>query len=138
MTGDTRGSRLFCTVWREALAAVFGQLGLASPAVTVGTLSVATTINPEERASKIPTRFACSGALKGELVWMVEQSVALRFAQLFTSEPADSSAEFSDSRRNSFSEFVRGVAGQAATMWQRETSQEIALTFQADPLPPEA
>src|SRR5262249_46380019 len=48
------------------------------------------------------------------------------------------SAESSDSRRNSFSEFVRMVAGQTATMWQRETSQEIALTFQADPLPPEA
>src|SRR5262249_45824809 len=55
VTGDAQsGSRLFCTVWRDALAAVLSQLGLASPAVTVGTLSVATTINPEERASKIP------------------------------------------------------------------------------------
>lgn len=132
------GSRQFCTVWRDALTAVVAQLGLASPVATIGTLSVATTVTPGEHASRVAARFTCSGALQGELVWVADQPVALRFAQLLASGPADPSAEFSDIQRDVFSEFMRQVAGEAAAIWRRETGQEITLAFQADPLPPEA
>lgn len=123
----------FCDVWKDAFAAVVGQLGAASPAVTMGDLSTASIPGAEEITARNPSRFVCSGALSGEILWLAEQPVALRLAQLLMSEPADPAAEFSDVQRDAFSEFVRQIAGQAVAIWKRETGEEVTLAFQSEP-----
>jgi len=123
----------FFEVWKEAFAAVVGQLGPASPSAAIGEVSTASIPAQEEIASRNPCRFACSGALDGEILWLADQPVALRLAQLLMSEPGDPAAEYSDIQRDAFSEFVRQVAGQAAAIWKREAGEEINLAFQAEP-----
>ena len=132
------GQLNFCDAWKDALGAVVAELGVSSPAVTLASLAPAERLSPEERVAKVVIRFAASGPLTGEFLWIAENSVALRLAQLLMSEPADPATEFTETHRDGFGEFMRQAAGHAASLWKQKTSQEINFTFQSESLPPEA
>jgi flagellar motor switch protein FliN/FliY len=125
----------FCIVWAESFASVLASLGTASPSATAAEPVAAATLSPEEIDKTISIRFSGGGALRGELLWVAEKPVALRLAQLLMSEPADPAVQFSDMHRDAFAEFLRQVAGHAATAWKQETGAETEINFQSAAVP---
>jgi flagellar motor switch protein FliN len=131
------GKERFCAVWRDGLAAVVSQLGAASVLAATDSLASASGLSGEELNAKVVVRFKCGGALAGELLCLAEKPVALRLAQLLTSEAANPAVEFADMHRDAFAEFIRQVAGQAAAIWKQATGKEVELAFQSEPPSPE-
>jgi CheY-specific phosphatase CheX len=121
----------FCRAWTESFANVLGQLGVVSPKVTASEPAPANALSSEELAVTISFFFKGGGTLKGEQVWVAEKPAALQIAQLLLSEPLDPAAEFSDTHKDAFAEFLRQVSGQTATTWKQIAGGETEIAFQA-------
>jgi flagellar motor switch protein FliN/FliY len=121
----------FCRAWTESLANVLGQLGVVSPKVTATEPAPAKALSSEELAVTVSVFFKGGGTLKGEQVWVAEKPAALQIAQLLMSEPLDPAAEFSDTHKDAFAEFLRQVSGQTATTWKQIAGGETEIAFQA-------
>jgi flagellar motor switch protein FliN/FliY len=121
----------FCRAWTDSLANVLGQLGVASPKITAANPAPAKALSTEELAVTISVFFRGGGTLKGDQVWVAEKPAALQIAQLLMSEPLDPAAEFSDTHKDAFAEFLRQVSGQTATAWKRVAGGETEIAFQA-------
>jgi flagellar motor switch protein FliN len=126
----------YIDLWKDSFGAVLGQLGVASPNTTFSPPEAISTLPAEELETLIWGRFSVAGALRGELMLLVEKSVALQCAQLLMSEPLNTEASFEDMHRDAFAELLRQVAGQAATFWKQDTSTEIQINFEASPSAP--
>jgi flagellar motor switch protein FliN/FliY len=126
----------FFDVWKDCFAAVFGQIGVASPVAALSAPTPAPALPQEELDKSIWGRFSGGDSLRGELMLLVEKPVALQLAQLLMSEPLDATAEFSDMHRDAFAELLRQIAGQAATAWRQETGAGTQINFQATPANP--
>jgi len=121
----------YAELWAESFREVLGQLGVEEPKTE---LSEKESGAPEA-ASAEWVCFRAEGALKGALAWMAGPATAKQFAQVLLSEPLDASAEFSATHRDAHAEFMRQVAGQAATIWKAETSREAQFPFSGDTAP---
>jgi flagellar motor switch protein FliN len=119
----------FCRVWADSFVHVLGLLGLASPAVEPSEPVAAKALSAEEVEHTVSAYFQGGGILKGEQIWVAEIPAALQLAQLLMSEPPDPAVPFSDTHREAFSEFMRQVAGQAATAWQATSGAQTQITF---------
>ncbi len=120
----------FCRAWTESLANVLTQLGVASPKVTATEPAPAKALSGEELAATVSAFFKGGGILKGDQVWVAEKPAALQFAQLLMSEPLEPTAEFSDTHRDAFTEFLRQVSGQTATAWKEIAGGDTEIVFQ--------
>ena len=120
----------FCRAWTESLANVLGQLGVVSAKVTAIDPTPAKALSKEELAVTFSAFFKGGGTLKGDQVWVAEKPAALQIAQLLMSEPLDPAAEFSDTHKDAFAEFLRQVSGQAAIVWKLVAGGETEITFQ--------
>jgi flagellar motor switch protein FliN/FliY len=120
----------FCRAWTESLANVLGQLGVVSAKVIAIDPAPAKALSEEELAVTFSAFFKGGGTLKGDQVWVAEKPAALQIAQLLMSEPLDPAAEFSDTHKDAFAEFLRQVSGQAATAWKLVAGGETEITFQ--------
>jgi flagellar motor switch protein FliN len=123
----------FCELWKDAFAAVLGQLGVASAAATQSAPAAVSSVAGEELERTIWGRFSLGGALRGELMLLVEKPVALQFAQLLMSEAPNLAVEFEEMHRDAFGELLRQVAGQTATFWKQDFGTEIQINFEASP-----
>jgi flagellar motor switch protein FliN len=121
----------FCRAWTDSFANVLGQLGVVSPKITATDPAPAKALSTEELAVTISVFFKGGGTLKGEQVWVAEKLAALQIAQLLMSEALDPAAEFSDTHKDAFAEFLRQVSGQTATAWKRVAGGETEIAFQA-------
>lgn len=121
----------FCRAWTESFAHVLGQLGVVSPKVAASEPAPAKALSSEELAVTISAFFKGGGTLKGEQVWVAEKPAALQIAQMLLSEPLDPAAEFSDTHKDAFAEFLRQVSGQTATTWKQIAGGETEIAFQA-------
>jgi flagellar motor switch protein FliN len=121
----------FCHAWTDSLAHVLGQLGVLSPKVGATDPAPAKALSAEELAITTSAFFKGGGTLKGEQVWVAETPAALQIAQLLMSEPLDPAAEFSDTHKDAFAEFLRQVSGQTATAWKNIAGGETEIAFQA-------
>jgi flagellar motor switch protein FliN/FliY len=121
----------FCRAWTDSLAHVLGQLGVLSPKVGGTDPAPAKALSAEELAVTTSVFFKGGGTLKGEQVWVSETPAALQIAQLLMSEPLDPAAEFSDTHKDAFAEFLRQVSGQTATAWKNIAGGETEIAFQA-------
>jgi flagellar motor switch protein FliN len=119
----------FCNIWNESLAAVLGQLGVASLNSSLSEPIALPAPSNEELAKSVCVPFSGGGILRGALVWMTEKPSAVQLAQLLLSEPSDPAAEFTATHADAFAELLRQVAGHAASAWKRETHGETELTF---------
>lgn len=119
----------FCRVWADSFVHVLGLLGVASPVVDPGEPIAAKALTAEEIEHTVSAYFQGGGILKGEQIWVAEMPAALQLAQLLMSEPPDPAVTFSDTHREAFSEFIRQVAGQAATGWQGTSGAPTQITF---------
>jgi flagellar motor switch protein FliN/FliY len=126
----------FIDLWKDAFAAVLGQLGVATPAAYFTPPAALAELPADELEKNIWGRFSVSGALQGELMLLVEKPVALQFAQLLMSEPLNAEIPFEDTHRDAFAELLRQVAGQAATFWTQDSRTEIKINFEATPTVP--
>jgi flagellar motor switch protein FliN len=120
----------FCNAWTESLSNVLGQLGVGSPTVTASEPAPAKALSAEELDTTISAFFKGGGTLAGDQVWVADKPAALQLAQLLMSEPLDPAAEFSDTHRDAFAEFLRQVAGQTATTWKQIAGGETEIAFQ--------
>jgi len=121
----------FCKAWTDSFANVLGQLSVVSPKVTATEPAPAKALSTEELAVTISIFFKGGGTLKGEQVWVADKPPALQIAQLLMSEPLDPAAEFSDTHKDAFAEFLRQVSGQTATAWKRIAGGETEIAYQA-------
>jgi flagellar motor switch protein FliN len=121
----------FCRAWTDSLAHVLGQLGVLSLKVGATDPAPAKALSAEELAVTTSVFFKGGGTLKGEQVWVAETPAALQIAQLLMSEPLDPAAEFSDTHKDAFAEFLRQVSGQTATTWKNIAGGETAIAFEA-------
>jgi flagellar motor switch protein FliN len=121
----------FCRAWADSFVHVLGLLGVASPAAEPGEPAPAKALSAEEVESTVSVYFEGGGVLKGEQIWVAEIPAALQLAQLLMAEPSNPAAEFSDTHREAFSEFLRQVAGQASTTWQGISGAEAQIVFHA-------
>lgn len=119
----------FCRVWADSFVHVLGLLGVASPVVDPSEPIAAKALTAEEIEHTVSAYFQGGGILKGEQIWVAEMPAALQLAQLLMSEPPDPAVAFSDTHREAFSEFIRQVAGQAATGWQATSGAPTQITF---------
>jgi flagellar motor switch protein FliN/FliY len=132
---ETQGLPLivqFCQAWTNSMARVLGQLGVVSPTVTASEPTPTKALSSEELAVTVSAFFQGGGILKGDQVWVADKPAALQLAQLLMSEPLDPAVEFSDTHRDAFAEFLRQVAGQAATAWKQIAGGETEILFQAE------
>lgn len=77
----------------------------------------------------------CSGSLRGEMSLRLPTASAVRLAQIFMSEPADPTAEFTPNYRDAVVELLRQVAGLFVTAI-RSTWGEVQIQLDAAPSPP--
>ncbi|HKT48407.1 MAG TPA: flagellar motor switch protein FliN [Candidatus Acidoferrales bacterium] len=129
MTAESSNLRAFFTIWKESFAAVLSQLGVAEA------FAILSPLTAPPAADAVPGRFSLEGALQGELLFSAPPVVAVRFAQQLMSEPIDPAIEITDSHRDAYAEFLRQVAGDAASAWKALSGNEIQLNFQATPAP---
>jgi flagellar motor switch protein FliN/FliY len=126
----------FCDAWKDAFTGVLESLGASAVSCSWSApLADAAPAAPNEAA--VATRFQVSKDLQGAAVWLCDKSTAVQLSQLLQSEALDSGAEFSELHRDAFAELLRQVAGQVATGWKAETSNEIELSI-VDPAEPPA
>jgi flagellar motor switch protein FliN len=121
----------FCEFWKDAFLSVLGQLGVVSPSGSIIGQPAAVT-SPLDSEQNVVARFSGSGVLQGDLYLLAEKSIAVSCAQLLMAEAPSTDVTFAESHRDAFLEFLRQVAGQAATLWKEETGHEIELKFLPD------
>jgi flagellar motor switch protein FliN len=119
----------FAQVWTNSFLAVLEQLGAASIKSSLSEPETLAAPSQDEMGKSVCAPFSSGGLLQGALLWMAAKGSAVQLAQLLLSEPADPAAEFTDTHKDAFAELLRQVAGQAATLWKRETSAETELVF---------
>jgi len=103
----------YFAVWASSIAYVLEQIaGKPFPMEEVGATAPAAS-EPEESDHHVVV--AASGSLRGEMSLRVPRSVVLAVAQLFLGETPDAAAEFKTDHQEAFDEWVRQVAGHAAT-----------------------
>jgi flagellar motor switch protein FliN len=129
------GAAALTTSWAAALAevaddAVNSAVKDAAPK-DGASIDSATIDNATIDNSTVDTWFVARGGLLGALGLRCEKSVAVQFAQLLQSEATDPAAEFSDLQRDAFAEFIRQVAAELATTWNRETGGDLKLVYEA-------
>jgi len=124
-----------CDIWKDCFVSVVASLGAASAAAG-WSVPLTDAVDPAVKdPAVVDSWFVAKGALQGIVGCRCEKSVAVQFAQLLQSEPANPAAEFDDLQRDAFAEFIRQVAGQVATDWKAETGNAIELLFDAAVLP---
>ncbi|MGA7216966.1 MAG: flagellar motor switch protein FliN [Candidatus Sulfotelmatobacter sp.] len=103
----------FLQLWSDSFSRVLGQITGSA---------IACKITPEAPAdfsaaaeSDLLALAACSGGLRGEMSLRLASPVALRLAQVFTSEPATPGAEVTADHREAVIELLRQVAGIVST-----------------------
>jgi len=127
----------FCNMWAENISSALASYGVAAPTV-IATDAISTPAPLQQEFEKLVCiRFTCSGAAKGELLWVAEKPSALQIAQLLTgAASADAEPEqLSEEDRDAFAEFLRQAAGQTATLWKAELGSELTIAFQATAVP---
>jgi len=137
MPGTASQFKPFCNMWADNISSSLASYGVAAPTV-IATDPVASPAPSQQEFEKLVCiRFTCTGAAKGELLWVAEKAAALQVAQLLTGAgPTAAEPEhLSDEDRDAFAEFLRQAAGQTATSWKAELSSELTLTFQATAVP---
>jgi flagellar motor switch protein FliN len=117
----------FCDMWKSAFAAVLESLGAASLNASWNAPLAESVAPVTGESTAIASWFEARGSLAGSVIWLCEKSVAVQFSQLLQSEPCDPAAEFSETCRDAFAEFIRQVAGQVSTDWKAETDNELEL-----------
>lgn len=138
MSVETSSERCgqFAAMWASNLRDAISAHGITNSTISVSEPITASAPSHEEFEKSACNRFSCGGALRGELLWVVDKSTAVQLAQLMMSQPLDAAAAFSDSHRDAFGEFLRQAAKQTATAWKAEMESEIELSFHptADPV----
>jgi flagellar motor switch protein FliN len=120
----------FSALWAECFSRMLASLGVVSPVAEAGEPVSAQAPTSQEFESLVCLRFTGGGSLQGELLWVAEKPAALQLAQLLMSEPQDPSADFAETHRDAFAEFLRQVAGQTASAWKAESGAPIEIVFQ--------
>lgn len=124
----------FCDEWSVSFVSVIESLGATG---VTGAWSVplapapAVADAPADPDTSVPSYFQVKGAFQGYMTLLCDRTVAVQFGQLLQSEACDPAAEFSDMQRDAFTEFLRTVAGDLATGWKAEMSQQIELVLEA-------
>ena len=127
----------FCDLWAENIASSLAAYGVVSPTVTAKDVISAPALSQQEFDQFVCIRFTCSGAAKGELLWVAEKPAVLQIAQLLTGSPsaATESPQLSDEDRDAFAEFLRQASGNTATAWKARFSSDLALTHEQTAVP---
>jgi flagellar motor switch protein FliN/FliY len=133
---ETSFLQKYMDLWKDSFATVLGQLGVATPTAAFSPPAAASSLPAEDLEKLIWGRFSVGGALRGELMLLVEKPVALQFAQLLMSEAPNPEVPFENTHRDAFAELLRQVAGQAATLWKQDSGSEIKINFEATPASP--
>jgi flagellar motor switch protein FliN len=103
----------YVRTWAESFAQVLGQVhGSSLPCVV---LTEIPSKLPPPAADDLWIVCTCSGGLRGEMSLRLPASSILRLAQIFMSQPAVPDAEITAEHREAAVEFLRQVAGLAAT-----------------------
>jgi len=135
VTNATPAVQKFCEIWKDSFAEVLGQLGAASPSVSVIGQPAPAAASAIDSGTGVTVRFSGAGSLRGDLFCAAERPVAVQLAQLLMSEPLDPKASFNESHIDAFAEFLRQVSGLVATAWKQETGSPTELNFQSGALP---
>lgn len=137
MAGATNQLQRFCDLWAENISSSLASYGVVAPTVIAADAVSTPAPSQQEFEKLVCIRFTCTGAAKGELLWVAEKTAALRIAQLLTgAAPAAAEPEqLSEEDRDAFAEFLRQAAGQTATSWKAELGSELTISFQATVVP---
>ena len=117
--------------WKSAFGKVLTQLGAANVTAADADAAGLKLAAPED-ADLLAVRFSGGGCLKGQLQWSCEKSVALRCAQLLMQEPINAAAEFTATHMDGYLEFMRQIAGEAATGWKEIRGAASELVHQSE------
>jgi flagellar motor switch protein FliN/FliY len=103
----------YMQVWAESMASVLGQIAKAPFAIEC--LAEAPAEIPPAQDNDLRIVLVAAGALRGEMSLRIPRAAALGVAQLFLGEAQDATAEFKPDYQESVEEWLRQVAGHAAT-----------------------
>jgi flagellar motor switch protein FliN len=124
----------FCDEWSVSFVSVVESLGATDVTATWSApLAPAPAVaeTAAEPDTSVPSYFQIKGAFQGYMTLLCDKTVAVQFGQLLQSEACDPAAELSDMQRDAFTEFLRTVAGDLATGWKAETSQQIEIVLES-------
>jgi flagellar motor switch protein FliN/FliY len=109
--------------WAEAMAQVLEQIASSPFSLTLS--DAADPLSPAAEGDLLAV-VAAEGGLRGEISLRFPRAAALGVAQVFVGEPANPAAEFGREHREAVEEWLRQVAGVAASR-MKERWGEVSL-----------